>query len=65
MAKTVTIKVTHDFRDRTEDLQLRKRLELLEVPPERAQKLINLGLAVRAPDKEPVETENVISEAAK
>ena len=38
------VRVTHDFRDRTADLVLRKRGEVLEVDEERAVTLESLGL---------------------
>ena len=40
----VSVKVKEDFRDRTEDLKLRKKDEVLTVSEERAQKLAGLGL---------------------
>lgn len=41
------VKVTQDFRDRTEDLKLRKKGQTLNVPKDRAVALESLGLAKR------------------
>lgn len=49
------VKVTHDFRDRTANLTLRKKGEVLEVDEKRAAKLESLDLAERV--KEPVKKE--------
>lgn len=40
----VKVKVIEPFRDRTADLQLRKKDDVLTVSEERAQKLAGLGL---------------------
>lgn len=41
------VKVTQDFRDRTEDLKLRKKGQTLNVSKDRAVALEGLGLAKR------------------
>jgi len=38
------VQVKEEFRDRTEDMKLRKKDEILTVSEERAQKLAGLGL---------------------
>lgn len=56
------VRVIHDFRDRTADLALRKKGEVLEVDEERAATLESLGLVerIREPKKkEPKETEEL------
>ena len=55
----VSVKVKEDFRDRTEDLKLRKKDEVLTVSEERAQKLAGLGLVelVENEPETPAETE--------
>lgn len=40
----VKVKVIEEFKDRTEDLKLRKKDEVLTVSEERAKKLAGLGL---------------------
>ena len=57
------VKVAKEFRDRTEDLKLRKKGQTLEVSAERAVILEGLGLVKRIqeepekPDKKKGETE--------
>ena len=61
----VSVKVKEVFRDRTEDLKLRKKDEVLTVSEERAEKLAGLGLVTfvenepeaPAEDEAPAETE--------
>ena len=43
--KNVKLKVKRDFYDTTDDLKLKKTGEELNVSPDRAEKLISLGLA--------------------
>ena len=43
--KNVKLKVKRDFYDKTDGLKLRKKGEELNVSPDRAEKLISLGLA--------------------
>lgn len=43
--KSVKLKVKRDFYDKTNDLKLKKVGEELSVSPDRAKKLISLGLA--------------------
>ena len=43
--KNVKLKVKRDFYDKTDDLKLKKTGEELSVSPDRAEKLISLGLA--------------------
>lgn len=43
--KNVKLKVKRDFYDKTDDLKLKKAGEELTVNPDRAEKLISLGLA--------------------
>lgn len=43
--KDVKLKVKRDFYDKTNDLKLKKAGEELSVSPDRAEKLISLGLA--------------------
>lgn len=40
----VKVKVIEEFKDRTDDLKLRKKDEILTVSEERAKKLAGLGL---------------------
>lgn len=51
----VQVKVTEDFRDRTADLQLRKKDEVLTVSEERAKLLVGRGLAKVVEPKNPEE----------
>ena len=46
--KNVKLKVKRDFYDKTNDLKLKKVGEELTVSPDRAEKLISLGLAEKA-----------------
>ena len=48
----VKVKVIKEFKDRTEDLKLRKEEEILSVTEERAKKLVGLGL-VEVVENEP------------
>ena len=43
--KSVKLKVKRDFYDKTNSLKLKKAGEELSVSPDRAEKLISLGLA--------------------
>ena len=43
--KNVKLKVKRNFYDKTEGLKLKKAGEELDVSPDRAEKLISLGLA--------------------
>lgn len=43
--KNVKLKVKRDFYDKTNNLKLKKAGEELSVSPDRAEKLISLGLA--------------------
>ena len=43
--KNVKLKVKRDFYDKTNSLKLKKKGEELTVSPDRAEKLISLGLA--------------------
>ena len=49
--KNVKLKVKRDFYDKTNNLKLKKAGEELSVSPDRAEKLISLGLAEK-PAKE-------------
>ncbi len=46
--KNVNLTVKRDFYDRTDGLKLKKKGEELTVSPDRAEKLISLGLAEKA-----------------
>ena len=46
--KTVKLKVKRNFYDKTDGLKLKKAGEELTVSPDRADKLISLGLAEKA-----------------
>ena len=46
--KNVKLTVKRDFYDRTDGLKLKKKGEELSVSPDRADKLISLGLAEKA-----------------
>lgn len=46
--KSVKLMVKRDFYDKTNDLKLKKAGEELSVSPDRAEKLISLGLAEKA-----------------
>ena len=46
--KNVKLKVKRDFYDKTDSLKLKKAGEELTVNPDRAEKLISLGLAEKA-----------------
>ena len=46
--KNVKLKVKRDFYDKTDSLKLKKVGEDLNVSPDRAEKLISLGLAEKA-----------------
>ena len=43
--KLIKLTVKRDFYDKTDDLKLKKTGEELSVSPDRAEKLISLGLA--------------------
>lgn len=45
------VKVIREFRDRTEDLLLRKKDEILEVNAARAEKLIGLNLVEKVKEE--------------
>ena len=45
--KLIKLKVKRDFYDKTEGLKKKKAGEELTVSPDRAEKLISLGLAVK------------------
>lgn len=51
----VQVKVKEEFRDRTADLQLRKKDEVLTVSEERAKMLVGRGLVEVVKTKEPEE----------
>ena len=46
--KPIKLKVKRDFYDKTEGLKKKKAGEELSVSPDRAEKLISLGLAEKA-----------------
>lgn len=52
------VKVTQDFRDRTEDLKLRKKGQTLDVSEDRAVLLEGLKLAKRIKDEPEKQVEN-------
>lgn len=57
----VKVKVVEEFRDRTVDLVLRKKDEVLTVTEDRAEKLVGLGLVemyVETEPEAPEESEN-------
>ena len=54
--KSVKLKVKRDFYDKTNSLKLKKKGEELTVSPDRAEKLISLGLAEKAETDAPEAT---------